>query len=157
MNEGVLQQVGPPQAVYEKPANLFVARFIGNPAMNTVSGPVLRDGEGLAIGVGEGRVPLPAPYSRAVADAGLTDIVFGVRPEDIVLSSEGALPATVTVIESLGHERHIICRLENGQMVIVRQPASEPAPGEGSMVRLATDLAKLHVFDAHTERRIEPA
>ena len=51
----------------------------------------------------------------------------------------------------------MICRLEDGQMVIVRQQSSEPAPGEGSMVRLATDLAHLHVFDVDTERRIEPA
>jgi ABC-type sugar transport system ATPase subunit len=67
------------------------------------------------------------------------------------------LPATVSVVESLGHERHVVCRLEDGQLVIVRQQASESVPGEGSMVRLVTDLAHLHVFDAHTERRIEPA
>jgi multiple sugar transport system ATP-binding protein len=156
MNDGVLQQVGPPQAVYEQPANLFVARFIGNPAMNTVRTPVVREGEGLAVAIGASRVPMPAPYARAVGDAGLTDVVIGVRPEHLKISSEGALPATVTVIESLGHERHLICRLEDGQMVIVRQPSSEPAPGEGSMVRLATELTSLHIFDAHTERRVEP-
>jgi ABC-type sugar transport system ATPase subunit len=156
MSDGVLQQIGPPQSVYERPANLFVARFIGNPAMNTVSGPVVPDGAGLAIAVARGRVPLPEPYERAVRDAQLTDVVFGVRPEHLQLASEGLLPATVSVVESLGHERHVICRLEDGQMVIVRQQSSEPSPGEGSMVRLATDLANLHVFDAHTERRIEP-
>ena len=63
----------------------------------------------------------------------------------------------MSVVESLGHERHVICRLEDGQMVIVRQQSSELAPGEGSMVRLATDLENLHLFDGHTERRIEPA
>jgi multiple sugar transport system ATP-binding protein len=157
MNEGVLQQIGPPQSVYEKPANLFVARFIGNPAMNTVSGPIVADGESLAVAVGSGRVPLPTPYAKAVGDAGLTDVIFGVRPEHLRLASEGLLRATVSVVESLGHERHVICRLEDGQMVIVRQQSSEAAPGEGSMVRLATDLAHLHVFDAHTEQRIEPA
>jgi multiple sugar transport system ATP-binding protein len=157
MNEGVLQQIGPPQSVYEKPANLFVARFIGNPAMNTVTGPVVPDGEGLAVSIASSRVPIPAPYARAIADARLTGVVIGVRPEHLVLASEGMLPATVSVVESLGHERHVICRLEDGQMVIVRQQASEPAPGEGSMVRLATDLANLHVFDADSARRIEPA
>jgi multiple sugar transport system ATP-binding protein len=157
MNEGVLQQIGPPQFVYEKPTNLFVARFIGNPAMNTVSGPVVPDGEGLAIGVASSHVPLPAPYAKAITDAGLTDVVLGVRPEHLALASEAALPATVSVVESLGHERHVICRLEDGQMMIVRQPSSDPAPGEGSMVRLGTDLHHLHLFDAHSEQRIEPA
>ncbi|MGZ4802705.1 MAG: TOBE domain-containing protein [Acidimicrobiia bacterium] len=71
--------------------------------------------------------------------------------------SEGVLPATVSVVESLGHERHVICRLEDGQMVIVRQQSSEPAPGEGSMVRLAAEPGDLHIFDVDTERRIEPA
>jgi multiple sugar transport system ATP-binding protein len=156
MNEGVLQQVGPPQSVYEKPANLFVARFIGNPAMNTVAGPVESDGEGLSVAVASGRVPLPEEYARAITAEGLTEVVFGVRPEHLSLASEGILTATVSVVESLGHERHVICRLEDGQMVIVRQQSSEPAPGEGSMVRLATELRHLHLFDADTERRIEP-
>jgi multiple sugar transport system ATP-binding protein len=156
MSDGVLQQVGPPQSVYERPANLFVARFIGNPAMNTVAGPIVADGDGRAIAVASTRIQLPEPYARVIRDAQLTDVVFGVRPEHLQVSSEGLLPATVSVVESLGHERHVVCRLEDGQMVIVRQQASEAAPGEGSMVRLATDLEHLHVFDAHTERRIEP-
>jgi multiple sugar transport system ATP-binding protein len=157
MNDGVLQQVGPPQAVYERPANLFVARFIGNPAMNTVTGPIVRDGEAMAVAVATNRLPLPPAHAQAVAAAGVTDVVVGVRPEHLVLATDGVLPATVSVVESLGHERHVICRLEDGQMVIVRQPAADPAPGEGSMVRLATDPRHLHVFDTHTEQRVEPA
>ena len=159
MNDGVLQQVGPPQSVYEKPANLFVARFIGNPAMNTIAGPVVpaAGGNGLAIAVANSQVPLPLPYAKAITAAGLTDIVFGVRPEHLRLSTDGVLPATVSVIESLGHERHVICRLEDGQMVIVRQPSSDPVPGDGASVRLAADLDDLHLFDGETERRIEPA
>lgn len=157
MSDGVLQQVGPPQAVYEKPGNLFVARFIGNPAMNTVTGPVIADGEGLAIAVGASRVPLPSAYAKAITAAGLTGVVVGVRPEHLHLAPDGLLPATVSAVESLGHERHVICRLEDGQMVIVRQPSSDQAPGEGSWVRLATELHHLHLFDVASELRIEPA
>jgi multiple sugar transport system ATP-binding protein len=157
MNDGALQQVGPPQAVYERPANLFVARFIGSPAMNTVTGPVVSDGEGLAVAVVNSRIPVPPPYAKAIADGGQSGVVVGVRPEHLRIAPDGLLPATVTVVESLGHERHVICRLEDGQMVIARQPSSDPAPGEGSMVRLATDLQHLHVFDVETEQRIEPA
>jgi len=157
MSEGLLQQIGPPQAVYEKPANLFVARFIGNPAMNTVPGPVVPDREGLAVAIGGSRVQLPPPYANAVADLALTGVVVGVRPEHLRLAPDGLLPATVSVVESLGHERHVICRLEDGQMVIVRQQSSDQAPGEGSWVRLATELHHLHLFDVESERRIEPA
>ncbi len=153
----MFQQVGPPQAVYERPANLFVGRFIGNPPMNTITGDVTRTATGSSSRLPGNRVPLPAPYAKAIADAGLTAVVLGVRPEHLQLDGEGLLPATVSVIESLGHERHVICRLEDGQMVIVRQQSSEPAPGEGSMVRLAADQHHLHIFDEHTERRIEPA
>jgi ABC-type sugar transport system ATPase subunit len=156
MSDGVLQQVGPPQTVYEAPANLFVARFIGNPPMNTVTGPVVPDGDGLSVAIVASRIPLPPPYARAVTTAGLTGVVVGVRPEDLRLSADGLLPATVSVVESLGHERHVICRLEDGQMVIVRQTASDQAPGEGSMVRLAATPGKLHVFDVDTEQRIAP-
>jgi multiple sugar transport system ATP-binding protein len=125
--------------------------------MNTVSGPIVADGEGLAVAIARSRIPLPAPYAKAIADGGHANVVVGVRPEHLRVSSEGLLPATVTVVESLGHERHVISRLEDGQMVIVRQPSDEPAPGEGSMIRLATDLPYLHVFDADTEQRIEPS
>jgi multiple sugar transport system ATP-binding protein len=151
LNEGVLQQVGPPQQVYERPENAFVARFIGNPAMNTMDAVVVRDAGSPALAVGPARVPLPP--SHAVPDG---PVVLGVRPEHVRVSADGALPAVVSVVESLGHERHVVCRLESGELVIVRQDAAEPAPGEGSAVRLTTDAAHLHLFDATTGRRLVP-
>jgi multiple sugar transport system ATP-binding protein len=152
MNDGVLQQVGPPQQVYERPDNLFVARFIGNPAMNTIDATVVDAGDGTALEIGSVRAPLPAPF------AGLPSgpIVLGVRPEHVQLSLDGSLPAIVAVVESLGHERHIVCRLETGDMVIVRQPASDHSPGEGSAVRLHVQPEHLHVFEIESGRRIEP-
>src|SRR5204863_1436375 len=70
MNAGVLQQVGPPQDVYEKPANLFVARFIGNPPMNTITGTIAHQSEGVVVTLPGGRVPLPAPLAHAVSTDG---------------------------------------------------------------------------------------
>ncbi len=111
----------------------------------------------MAVAIGGSRIPVPPPYARAIAGASLTGVVIGVRPEHLHLAPDGLLSATVSVVESLGHERHVICRLEDGQMVIVRQPSSDQAPGEGSWVRLATELQHLHLFDADTELRVEPA
>src|SRR4051795_13135534 len=113
MSDGVLQQVGAPQDVYAAPANLFVARFIGTPPMNTVPGPV----------VGE-------------SDA----VVIGLRPEHLAFAGadapEPGFDATVTVVESLGHERHVICRVgpDQSTMVIVRQSSADSPPTPGDAV-----------------------
>ena len=122
---GVLQQVGAPQDVYERPANLFVARFIGNPPMNTVAGRVTSDGDGLVAELPGGRTPArrrargrrARTVARARRDRRTTR-------EPAVRSRGDGLAATVSVVESLGHERHIVCRLVDDQLVIVRQAAA---------------------------------
>jgi ABC-type sugar transport system ATPase subunit len=154
MNEGLLQQVGPPQAVYEQPANLFVARFIGNPPMNTITGTVVQEPESVAVEVPGGRIPLPGPVANAVHDRDLRAVVVGVRPEHLAFSTDGPVAATVSVVESLGHEQHVICRLDDGQLVIVRQPSAVASPTDGSQVRLAADPDHLHLFDAESEQRV---
>jgi len=156
LDAGRLQQLGPSQEVYAKPANLFVARFIGTPPMNTVKGPVERLGEGCAVSMSGGVVPLPDDVARVVVAKGITEAIAGVRPEHLRIAPDGPVHALVTVVESLGHERHIVCRLEDGQMIIVRQPSEQAAPREGEAVSLTADAKDLHAFDAATGDRIEP-
>jgi multiple sugar transport system ATP-binding protein len=155
MSEGVLQQVGAPQDVYERPANLFVARFIGNPPMNTVSGTVHRDNGRASVELSGGRLPLPDDLAAAVARRADNAVVLGIRPEHVGLG-EGPLTASVAVVESLGHERHVVCRLESDELVIVRRPSSAPTPTEGERVQLGFDPRHLHMFDAAGETRVEP-
>ena len=163
MSNGVLQQIGRPQDVYAKPANLFVARFIGSPPMNTVTGRVVADGVDLFAELPGGRVPLAPEVGAAVREAGLEAVVIGVRPEDLTFATEASsfygvggrgVEATVTVVESLGHERHVICRLTDQQIVIVRQDAHEAAPREESATRLVADPAAIHLFDPESGRRL---
>ncbi|MCZ7526436.1 MAG: sn-glycerol-3-phosphate ABC transporter ATP-binding protein UgpC [Acidimicrobiia bacterium] len=154
LDDGVLQQLGPPQAVYDRPANLFVASFIGSPPMNTVDGRVVAHGEGLAVEISGGVIPLPPPVAGAVSAGNVTEVVVGVRPEHLRVD-DGPVRATVSVVESLGHERHLACRLDDGQLVIVRQPSSDQAPADGARVRLSADPGDLHVFDAATRRRVD--
>jgi multiple sugar transport system ATP-binding protein len=154
LDQGVLQQVAGPQEVYARPANLFVARFIGNPPMNTIAGDVTREDGGLGVRVPGGVVALPPSLGAAVEKRGLKQVVLGVRPEDLEFVEGGPVTATVSVVEALGHERHVICRLEDGQLVIVRQPASATPPTEERKIGVTVDSGNLHVFDAHTEERV---
>jgi multiple sugar transport system ATP-binding protein len=155
LDQGALQQIGPPQEVYERPANIFVARFIGNPPMNTVVGAVTRLDGGLAVRIPGGDVPLSAELAKAVEHRGLEQIVIGIRPEHLAIDPNGPVRATVSVVEALGHERHVICRLEDGQLVIVRQPSSEPPPVEEAQVGLTAVAADVHAFDAASEDRVD--
>jgi len=153
--DGALQQVGAPQDVYARPANLFVAGFIGNPPMNLLSGCVVDSDGGLAVDVGGTGVPLPESLAAVIRQRGVTDVVVGVRPEHLTIDGEGPMPATLSVVESLGHERHLFCRLPDGAMVVVRQDADMPAPAEGSAVCLATDSADMHIFDVASGLRVD--
>jgi multiple sugar transport system ATP-binding protein len=153
--DGALQQVGPPQDVYDRPANLFVAGFIGTPPMNTVTARIVREGDVLAAGLPGASVPLPAPLARAVAARGLESVVIGVRPEHLRMGSDGILPATVTVVESLGYERNVACRLDDGALVITRQDVDDPRPEVGEAVRLVTDEGSLHVFVPESGERVD--
>jgi multiple sugar transport system ATP-binding protein len=154
LDQGVLQQVGPPQDVYARPANLFVARFIGNPPMNTITGDVTRADGTAGVQISGGVLPLPSTLAAAVERGDLEHVVVGVRPEHLAFG-DGPVRATVSVVESLGHERHVICRLQDGQLVIVRLASSVPPPAVESEVGLAADAANLHVFDAATEKRVD--
>jgi multiple sugar transport system ATP-binding protein len=158
LESGVLQQVGPPQDVYDCPVNLFVARFIGSPPMNTVRGELVHTDGVLWVQLPGARVQLPPEAAHTAEAAARGEIVVGVRPEHLSFGAIGetGIPATVTVLESLGHERHVICRLTDGQMVIVRIAADEPAPAVGAQVALGTDLPYLHLFDAETTQRLGP-
>ena len=156
LDAGVLQQVGPPQDVYARPANLFVARFIGSPPMNTVDGQVRRVGESLGVEVPGGRAMLTAALGRAVEAAGLERVVLGVRPEDLRIAAHEGVDATVVVVEALGHESHVACRLDDGQLVIVRQRAQADVPAPEEKVKLVALPELLHVFDPETGNRVDP-
>ncbi len=154
MNEGALQQVGPPQDVYERPANTFVAQFIGSPPMNVVSGTVARDETGVCACVPGGSIPLSPAAAATITASGLQSLLVGVRPEHLVLD-DGPVKATVRAVESLGHERHIICDLSPEEFAIVRLPSDVPPPAAGSTVGLSARLDQVHLFDPASTARID--
>jgi multiple sugar transport system ATP-binding protein len=170
MSEGKLQQVAPPTSLYNRPANTFVAGFLGSPGMNLIKGMLVESGlsgTGPESGVGPGTlcvafpgasVPLPAEVADGVRGAG-PDVVLGLRPEAVHVSSGGSIGASVVIVELLGAETHVICTTESGTRLIVRQDAAAPKPAIGESVRIAVaaDPRAYHLFDAVTGERLGPS
>jgi multiple sugar transport system ATP-binding protein len=169
MSEGKLQQVAPPEELYARPDNTFVAHFLGSPGMNLVEGMLVESGADAEVGgeIGRGTlcvafpgasVPLPHEVADTVRGAG-PDVVLGLRPESVHLSENGVIAATVVIVELLGAETHVICATETGTRLIVRQSAGAPKPSIGEAVRIGVDVdpRAYHLFDATTGARLGPA
>ena len=151
MSDGRLQQVGTPQEVYDVPANLFVAAFIGTPAMNTIPGAVvIDDGAAPAVDVGGGRVPFPATVA-AVPAAGAR-VVVGIRPEHLVLDPAGQLDLDVRAVEWLGHECLVFGTVGDTPVVVRQTGMATVRAGDGA--RLAVDPEAVHAFDPDTTLRL---
>ena len=154
MRDGELQQVGPPQTVHDEPANVFVAGFIGSPAMNLVPGTVAAGPDGaaeVAVAGGTLRSATRAlPESAAVGQA----VTVGARPEDLLIGPEGTMAATVGLVEALGHEFHVGCRQPDGNLMTVRLAGSATPPTLGDVVQVGC-TGRLHLFDAEHGRRID--
>jgi multiple sugar transport system ATP-binding protein len=152
MQDGNIMQVAAPLELYDRPANLFVAGFIGSPPMNLVRGTLAEASGGLVF-TAEGtpdaplRVPLPEALARAAAAAAGRPVVLGIRPEDI--RPEGSsVPhsARIDVVEPMGAETfvHLVC---SGHTLVARlSPSAKPVRGDTLPFSFAPD--KLHVFDA---------
>jgi multiple sugar transport system ATP-binding protein len=149
MSAGRLQQLGTPKDVYEAPANLFVAQFIGTPPMNTAAGTVMLDGGAGGIEVGNGRFPLPTGLSTQLQHG--QPVVVGARPEHLRLANEG-VEGTVRNVEWLGHECLVACDVGPAQ-VIVRQVGMADV-GVDQKVRLSARPGDIHLFDRATTERI---
>ncbi len=149
LDDGRLQQVGAPREVYERPANLFVARFIGSPPMNTLPGTAVVESGSLAVDLPGGRLELGA--GPAVRDG--APVVIGVRPEHLQPGETG-LRARVRAVEWLGHERHLYCDVAD-HAVIVRDEVERAVEVQaGDELSLTARPRDLHLFDAATTERI---
>lgn len=144
MHDGIVEQVGPPLELYDRPANMFVAGFLGSPAMNFLRGRAAADGRSLDLGDG-----LSTPLPRTVAPGG--ELVLGVRPEHIIVAEAG-LPAKVKVVEPTGSETHLVAAIGGQEVTAVIKERYSVRPGE--TIRLSFDRDRMHFFDNETGRRI---
>ncbi len=157
LHNGVLQQVGTPLEVYEEPANLFVAAFIGTPPMNLVRGTLTSGGR--AVDLGGGELPVPERYHPQTKEMDGREIVVGVRPEAIGLPEEDADSPTaritieVELVEPLGDEVVVYGRMEDQMVTAKLGPREFPEIGE--KLELAVRLDAVQLFDASTEKRLD--
>jgi multiple sugar transport system ATP-binding protein len=151
MNEGVLQQLDTPENLHERPANLFVAGFIGSPAMNFFQAKVTSaDGRTIA-DAGFFKAPLSGKAAEAVGK----EVILGIRPEDIddlaYARQDGHLPleARVEVVEYLGNELQLMLAADS--QTFVARVSTETQTRPGATLRVGFNLKKLHVFDKQSE------
>ena len=150
LNQGSVEQIGAPLELYDRPANLFVARFIGSPAMNLISGRVRREVGGAVLDAAGG---IRLRLSEAVPASEGQELVFGIRPEHIEPSaSEGAMPLRVSLVEMTGAETHIHGTVGESPVSAVLQGRYPIAPGETLLVEAKPDCG--HLFDAASGARI---
>jgi len=140
MNAGKVEQIGAPLDLYDRPANQFVAGFIGSPSMNFIGGEITAAGF-VAAGV---TLPLPAGATGGNA-------VYGIRPEHFELTPDG-LKATVLLVEPMGSETQVTMTLGEHQVIGVFRERVQARPG--STITIRPDLANIHLFDATTGLRI---
>jgi multiple sugar transport system ATP-binding protein len=148
LQNGHLQQVGPPRELYERPVNMFVAGFIGSPSMNLCS--VERGANG-SVSIGGVDVPVP----RDAAANGKT-LVVGLRPESLELAGEG-IQARVDVVEDVGADAFVFCTadLTGAATKLVARTEVRNAPKQGDTVSLRPRAAEAHVFDPASGERLD--
>ena len=148
MRDGRIAQVGAPLELYDRPANVFVAGFIGSPAMNLLPGVVRHGAGGPAVMVDGASLPVP---DRPGMDEG-RKVVFGIRPEHLDLTGAGGLQARVVVVEPTGSETHVVLRIAERDLTAVFRERHAFTPGQ--QVHLTPQPGLIHLFDADSGERL---
>ncbi len=152
LRDGFLQQFDAPRALYDRPANTFVAGFIGSPSMNLFTVALGTNGSVSLGGVG---VPLTTDVRSAASAGGWKEIVLGVRPESLELASDG-IAAEVEVVEDIGADAFVFCaaEIEGVATKLVARAGAKRAPARGERVTLRPVAEDAHVFDPVSGDRI---
>jgi multiple sugar transport system ATP-binding protein len=145
MNGGRVEQIGAPLDLYDRPANLFVAGFIGSPSINLIEG---RLADGVFLTAGGRTLPLP-PGAPATHEGA---VIYGIRPEHVEPTGDDGLPLDVTVVEPTGAETQVFARLDGLPLVCVFRDRIGATPG--SILHVMPRAQRAHLFDAASGRRL---
>jgi multiple sugar transport system ATP-binding protein len=152
MNQGVIEQLGAPQEVYERPTSVFVADFIGAPAMNFLPVPGRFAANTASVTIGDATLPVPALNEDAPGES----LLIGVRPEHVHFSTESKLRAEVLGTEYLGTSQIVTCRTAQGVTLRAKVGVHIPAQ-RGDSVGLEFDTAQVSLFDQVSGRALQTA
>ncbi len=146
MNAGIIEQIGTPLELYDRPKNLFVAGFMGSPAMNFLSGTAKVNG---SVGVSTNGVDLPLTQTGAAIDG--QAVVYGIRPEHLELADSG-IPVTVSVVEPTGSETQVYLKFGGTDLMAVFRDRHDFRPGQAIYVK--PRMEKAHLFDGASGGRL---
>jgi multiple sugar transport system ATP-binding protein len=159
LRDGILQQIDTPQSLYDEPANMFVAGFIGSPAMNFFDAKVTGTADAVYIDGGSFKVRVPADKAAKLSKSIGKDIVFGVRPEDIIdrpsaakVEPETTMQVQVAVVEPMGSEQNAY--LVTGETEFVAKMDARTPLRAGQALEIVLDLAHMHAFDRATQETL---
>jgi multiple sugar transport system ATP-binding protein len=147
MHDGIVEQVGAPLDLYDNPANLFVAGFIGSPAMNMIRGRLDPENVGTFIALDGTRLPVATSSRSALG----RDLVYGLRPEYINLDANG-FPVEIVVIEPTGYETQLTVRLGGEEASCIFRERVNARPGQ--TISVSIDATHVHLFDVESGRRL---
>ena len=148
MHDGRVEQIGAPLDLYDRPDNLFVAGFIGSPAMNMLNGRISLNGTAAF----EAPAGITFALSNAPAGSDGRPAIYGVRPEHFSLSDDGA-EAVIQVIEPTGSELQVVAKVGENEVIAVFRERHQFKPGD--KIRLKPDPRLIHLFDEATGKRLE--
>ena len=163
MKDGHVHQIDAPLALYNRPANRFVAGFIGSPAMNFIEGKFASAPKGrFASDDRSLRFPVPGAVARRLRSRGGKEIILGIRPEHILLRRTSRVGAglarakvKVEVVEPMGNELYVYFTLQEGGRQYVARLISDTVPPTGRPLEVWFDVSRAHFFDAQTEEAIQ--
>ena len=146
MNNGIIEQIATPNEIYEKPNNLFVADFIGTPAINLLEG-VVTDKRSIKLKSQD------LPHSKKNVSNN-QNVVYGIRPTDVSIDPSSNIKAEVVLVETTGSETHIIAMLDDNEFRVV-QNGGRTTIKNGDVIPLSINIEKAHLFDHSSTKRID--
>jgi multiple sugar transport system ATP-binding protein len=160
LNEGRLQQVGKPRELYEKPVNLFVAGFIGSPAMNIFRAEVLLDPDGTFLSLGEHKIKAPPEKTQVISTYAGKEIILGIRPENIYttqflpqgISQTTTIKARVDLTEMMGNELFIYGKISD--QIVMARVDSRTQVNLDDEIDLVLNTGSIYLFDPETKKSI---
>ena len=163
MKDGFIMQVGTPTELFDMPANLFVAQFVGAPMMNTVHCDLIREGNKYFVNPYGYKLPVDGDKGKALLDRDIESrpIILGIRPEHIQLAQgKDGVPVTIQVNEMMGSEYHLHVTTEQGDKLIVRIPTLSLSDEErasmvnGTQIKVSFSGKAMHFFDPESEKNL---